>query len=99
MNARRTGLWLTATAVGLWLMASPALATRPAGGAVSGRITALPGDYQIVLDGHVYHVQPGSPAADALRRLAPGASIEAVFDGPPGDSRSHIILVNPRAGH
>jgi hypothetical protein len=99
MNVRSLVLFVAAATAGLWLIASPAQATRPVGGVVAGRVTALPGDYQIVLDGHVYRVRPGSPAAGALGKLAPGTSVEALMDGPPGDSNSRIILVNPRAGH
>lgn len=97
MNTRRSVLLIAVAMAGLWLAAAPVHATRPVGATLSGRITGLPGDYQIVLDGHVYRVRPSSPAADALRNLAVGTVVSATLDGPAGDSRSRIIIVTPRA--
>ena len=96
MNARHTFLALVAAAAAA-LGSSGAWANRPAD-VVSGTITSVVGAESIGIQGHVYPIKAGTPAAQDAPHLAPGQAVDVYLDGPAGSSSSHVIAITPRTG-
>jgi hypothetical protein len=89
---------LTALAVALVLGAATAAGNQIAGFVLSGHVTAISGGDALSVDGHVYAIKAGSPAAAAAQKLSNGAFVDLVLSGPPGTSASQIINIVPHPG-
>jgi hypothetical protein len=96
MNIRHT-LCAALLALATIGVAAPADANKVVGTTISGQLSAVSGGDTLVVDGHNYRVQPGSPAAKALRTLEPGTRVELVLDGPATSPASRVIVVNVMA--
>ena len=79
-----------AIAAGL-ILVGPVFANQLPGALVSGRVTAVAGNSTINIDGKVYHIKSGSPAADAARTIAAGQIIDAQLNGPANSSATEVI--------
>jgi hypothetical protein len=95
----KTGyLRLTALAVALLLGAAAAPGNQIPGFVLTGHVTATSGGDALSVDGHVYAIKAGSPAAAAAQKLSNGAFVDLVLSGPPGTSASQIINIVPHPG-
>jgi hypothetical protein len=98
MNARSIVFTAAAAIAGLWLMVAPVSANRVIGVTVTGQITAVHGDSEIVVQGKTYRIKPGSPAYNVLKTLTPGQLVDLLLDGPPGNSASAVIAIAKHMG-
>ena len=89
---------LTALAVALALGAEAVPGNQIAGFVLTGHVTAISGGDALSVDGHVYAIKAGSPAAAAVQKLSNGALVDVVLSGPPGTSASQIINIVPHPG-
>jgi len=94
LNARHTFLALVAAASAAF-GSSAVWANRPAD-VVSGTITSVVGAESIGIQGHVYPIKPGTPAAADAPHLVPGQPVDVHLDGPAGSSSSHVIAITPQ---
>jgi hypothetical protein len=60
---------------------------------VTGQVTATPGNGEIEIAHHLYHVMAGSAAAKALSNIYVGENVDAVLDGPPGSTNPEIVTL------
>jgi hypothetical protein len=89
---------LTVLAVALALGAEAAPGNQIAGFVLTGHVTAISGGDALSVDGHVYAIKAGSPAAAAVQKLSNGAFVDVVLSGPPGTSASQIINIVSHPG-
>ena len=95
MNAKH--MFLAAVAAACTALGSSGVwANQIPGDVVTGTITSVGGSESLGVQGHVYPIKTGSPAAADAPSLAPGQVVEVQLDGPAGSSSSHIIAVTPR---
>ncbi len=95
---KASNIRLTTLAVALVLGAAAALGNQIAGFVLTGHITAISRGDALSLDGHIYVIKAGSPAAAAVQKLSKGAFVDVVLSGPPGTSASQIINIVPHPG-
>ena len=88
----------TVLAVALVLAAAAAPGNQIAGFVLTGHVTAISGGDALSVDGHVYAIKSGSPAAAAVQKLSNGALVDVVLSGPPGTSASQIINIVSHPG-
>ena len=60
---------------------------------VTGVLTAPSNGESLTLDGHVYRIKPGSPAAEEARKLQTGTVVDALLDGPANTSKSEVLHI------
>ena len=89
---------LTTLALALVLGAAAAPGNQIAGFVLTGYITAISGSDTLSVDGHVYVIKAGSPAAAAVQKLSNGAFVDVVLSGPPGTAASQIINIVSHPG-
>jgi len=82
-----------AFAVAICLNPTVGWSTRAYAGMVTGQVTATPGNGEIEIAHHLYHVQTGSAAANALSSIYVGQDVDAVLDGPPGSTNPEIVTL------
>ena len=80
-------------AVALVLGAAAAPGNQIAGFVLTGHITAISRGDALSLDGHIYVIKAGSPAAAAAQKLSNGAFVDVVLSGPPGTAASQVINI------
>ena len=97
MNSRHKLLALVA-AFGVALYVGGASANTIPGDMVSGPITAVAGVQSVSIQGQVYRIKPGSPAAAAAGKLSPGQVVDAQLNGPAGSSSSQVVNIIVRSG-
>jgi hypothetical protein len=73
------------------ILVGPAFANQLPGDLVSGHVTAVAGNSSINIDGKVYHIKAGSPAADAARTIAAGQVVDAQLNGRSNSSGAEVI--------
>jgi len=79
------------------LAASPGWSSRVFDDRVVGTLTATPISDDVEVDGHVYHVKPGSVAAQELHAFSQGQKVEIVLDGPAESEKSGVVMINLRS--
>jgi len=84
-----------AVLIGL-LAASPGWSSRVFDDRVVGTLTATPISDDVEVDGHVYHVRPGSVAAQELHNFSQGQKVEIMLDGPADSQNSGVVIINLR---
>jgi hypothetical protein len=94
MSTRRIVLSAVALLAALWLLQSPAMASKVAGPTISGTVTAVSGIDAVAINGQTYRIQPGSAAAAALPNISVGQVVDAVLDGPADSSASEVIAIS-----
>ena len=72
--------------------------TRAYGDLISGEITAAPLSGEVEIGHHLYHVKPLSAADKALSSFYAGESVDAILDGPAGNSASSVIFITAHPG-
>jgi hypothetical protein len=93
----RKSSWVATAVVGLLALgigSGAALATILAGFKVTGQITAISGVSGVTIDGHLYIVRAGSPAAAQLPKFSTGQTVDVYLDGPPTTSASEVIGIS-----
>ena len=90
---KASNIRLTTLAVALVLGAAAAPGNQIAGFILTGHVTAISGGDALSLDGHIYVIKAGSPAAAAAQKLSNGAFVDVVLSGPPGTAASQVINI------
>jgi hypothetical protein len=97
LNSRHSFLALVA-AFGVMLSIGGARANTIPGDMVSGPVTAVAGIQSVSIQGQVYRIKAGSPAAAAAAKLSPGQVVDAQLNGPAGSSSSQVVNIIVRSG-
>jgi hypothetical protein len=93
MKLGKLSLVASVAAVALWLTPTIGWSTRAYAAMVTGQVTAAPGNGEIEIAHHLYHVQAGSTAAKTLGNFYVGQNVDAVLDGPPGSPNPEIVTL------
>jgi hypothetical protein len=80
-------LWLSAS------VAAPAHASRVPD-LVTGKVTALPGGAQLVVNGKTYYLRLDGNALEELQSVHVGDTVDLVLDGPPQGSTTKVVAIN-----
>ena len=64
---------------------------------LTGTITSISGIEAVTIDGHLYYVKAGSPAAAALPTLSAGQLVDVYLDGPTTSSASQVVSITLHA--
>jgi hypothetical protein len=90
---KASNIRLAALAVAFVLGAAAAPGNQIAGFVLTGHMTAISGGDTLSINGHVYVIKAGSPAAAAVQKLSNGAFVDVVLSGPPGTAASQVINI------
>jgi hypothetical protein len=90
---KASNIRLAALALALVLGAAAASGNQIAGFVLTGHMTAISGGDALSINGHVYVIKAGSPAAAAVQKLPNGAFVDVVLSGPPGTAASQVINI------
>jgi hypothetical protein len=93
MRKRLAAILMVALTVGA-LAAPSAEASRVVDTTVTGRVTEVRGGDTIVLDGKIYRVLAGSPAAQTLSHIHAGQVVELVLNGEPGKDATRVTVIH-----
>lgn len=74
-------------------LAGPLAANQLPGDLVTGQVNAVAGDSSIKVDGKIYRIKSGSPAAQAVRNVAPGQTVDIQLNGPANSSATEVVNV------
>jgi hypothetical protein len=102
LNARKRAGFsgaVLAAALTLGLLGSgTALATRVPGVQVTGQVTAVSRTDAITVDGHLYLILAGSPAAQQVVNIKVGQVVDLQLNGPANTSASEVISISLHSG-
>jgi len=93
MKPLKRALSIAAAVAALSLAPAIGWGTRVFPDQLSGTLTATPASDTIEVDHRIYHVKPGSLAAQELRGLYEGQRVEVVLDGPPAGKSSTVVKI------
>jgi hypothetical protein len=82
----------------VFALSGHAIGNQLPGELVSGQVNAVAGDSSIKVDGKIYRVKSGSPAAQVVRSIAPGQLVDVQLNGPANSSASEVVNVIVRGG-
>jgi hypothetical protein len=97
MKLANLSLVVGAFALALCLTPSVGWCIRAYSSMVTGQVTATPGNGQIEIAHHLYHVKPNSAADKALSTIYTGENVDAVLDGAPGATTTEIVTLTIHA--
>jgi len=93
MKLAKLSLVVGAFALAICLNPTVSWSTRAYASMVSGQVTATPGNGEVEIAHHLYHVQAGSAAAKALNSIYVGQNVDAFLDGPAGGANLEIVML------
>jgi hypothetical protein len=93
MKLAKLSLVVGAFALAISLTPHVGWSTRAYAAMVSGQVTAAPGNGEIEIAHHLYHVRTGSAAAKALGTIYVGQNVDALLDGPVGGTNLEIVTL------
>jgi hypothetical protein len=82
-----------AAIIAVLILSGPALANQLPGDLVSGQVNAVAGDTSIKVDGKIYRIKSGSPAAQAVRNISLGQVVDVQLNGPANSSVTEVVNV------
>lgn len=88
-------VWLAPAAAVIALASAPALAVKPAlPSTISGTVTSSAVSGEIAIDGHTYHIQAQSEAANEAPGVLTGTHVQVKLNGPPGSKASEVVEIH-----
>jgi len=95
MNIERASKgWLLAAALGV-LASQPVLASKPImPSTITGTVTAVTADGEVVVDGRIYHIQASSDAASEAPNIQVGQTVQVKLNGPPNSQQSQVVEIH-----
>jgi hypothetical protein len=98
MNRRKSGTLIAVFALIFCLGPTIGTCNKPAGGLVTGEITATPVTGQIEVAHHTYRIRAGSYADRIFRSFSMGQVVDLVLDSPPSDKKASVVVITRHAG-
>ena len=65
---------------------------------VTGKVTALPGGAQLVVDGKTYYLRLDGQALAQLQSVRVGETVDLALDGPPQATASKVVTIREHVG-
>lgn len=75
------------------LLSGSVLANQLPGELITGQVNAVAGDTSINVDGKIYRIKSGSPAAQAVRNISLGQVVDVQLNGPASSSATEVVNV------
>jgi len=79
-------------------VSSVSLASRIVGTKITGQVTSVAGVDAVTINGQQYPIKVGSPAAEQIGSVTSGETVDAVLDGPPDSSSTHVVAIHAHNG-